>query len=414
MTGNFRKSGEASGSQTMSDPPKASHRVGEVIRAFLLLGLTSFGGPTAHLGYFRTEFVERRRWVSETAYADLLALCQFLPGPASSQVGFALGWTRAGFTGAIAAWAAFTLPSAILLVAFAWGISVLEARLIEGVIHGLKVTAVAIVAHAVWGMARVLCPDWQRAVVAVLAATVAMAVGGSAGQMTSIVLGAVAGIAWCREGASSTSVSVTIPVSARSGHTAGLAFVVLLVGLPLLATLSRDLVIGWMHAFYRTGALVFGGGHVVLPLLEAEVVGQGWVGPDDFLAGYGASQAIPGPLFSFAAYLGAVAKPLSGAIWRVPLALIMIFLPGLLLVTAVLPHWNRFRQLKWTQALIRGANAAVVGILAGALWHPVWTGAVHGVADAALGLCGFALLSLWKVPPWVVVVLLAGGYGLTN
>ena len=398
----------------MSDTPATRGRVREVFHAFLLLGLTSFGGPIAHLGYFRTEFVERRRWLTEQAYADLVALCQFLPGPASSQVGFALGLLRGGLRGALAAWAAFTLPSAILLVLFALGAALLEGPVSQGIIHGLKVTAVAIVAHAVWGMAKSLCPDRQRAGIALAAVFTVVLVSGPLGQVGAIVIGALTGMALCRTHAGVEVHPLALPVSPRAGHLAGLAFVALLVGLPLLAWATPSATLAVMDAFYRAGALVFGGGHVVLPLLEAEVVQSGWVSPDDFLAGYGAAQAVPGPLFTFAAYLGsviggAVMAPLGGGLVVAALALAMIFLPGMLLLVAVLPHWERFRRWDSAQALMRGANAAVVGILGAALYHPVWTSAILGPREFALALTGFLLLSIWKLPAWAVVALMAGG-----
>ncbi|MEA3252355.1 MAG: chromate efflux transporter [Pseudomonadota bacterium] len=393
----------------MSDTPRPAGRIREVFSAFLLLGLTSFGGPIAHLGYFRTEFVERRRWFSEQAYADLVALCQFLPGPASSQVGFAIGLMRAGPWGAAAAWTAFTLPSAIVLVLFALGAAVLDGPISQGIIHGLKVTAVAIVAHAVWGMARSLCPDPRRAGIALAAVFTVVLVSGPLGQVAAIVIGALAGMALCRAHAEADVHDLPLPVSARAGHLAGLVFVALLIGLPLLAWASPSAALAVMDAFYRAGALVFGGGHVVLPLLEAEVVQSGWVGADEFLTGYGAAQAVPGPLFTFAAYLGAVIAPLGGSLFGAALALVMIFLPGLLLLVAVLPHWNRFRSWDSAQALMRGANAAVVGILGAALYQPVWTSAILGPREFALALTGFLLLSVWKLPAWAVVVILASG-----
>ena len=398
----------------MNQEPRPAGRIREVFHAFLLLGLTSFGGPIAHLGYFRTEFVERRRWLTERAYADLVALCQFLPGPASSQVGFALGLLRGGPWGALAAWAAFTLPSAIVLVLFALGAAVLDGPVSQGIIHGLKVTAVAIVAHAVWGMAKSLCPDRQRAGIALAAVFTVVLVSGPLGQVTAITIGALAGMALCRAHAETEVQPLSLPVSARAGQLAGIAFVALLIGLPLLAWASPSATLAVMDAFYRAGALVFGGGHVVLPLLEAEVVQSGWVSPDDFLAGYGAAQAVPGPLFTFAAYLGsvmggAVTGPLGGSLFGAALALVMIFLPGLLLLVAVLPHWNRFRRWDSAQALMRGANASVVGILGAALYHPVWTSAIIGPREFALALTGFLLLSVWKLPAWAVVALLAGG-----
>ncbi|EWG99922.1 ChrA protein [Halomonas sp. BC04] len=296
-----------------------------------------------------------------------------------------------------------------MLVLFALGAAVLDGPVSQGIIHGLKVTAVAIVAHAVWGMARSLCPDRRRAGIALAAVFTVVLVSGSLGQVAAIVIGALAGMALCRAHAEASVHDLPLPVSARAGHLAGLIFVVLLIGLPLLAWASPSATLAVMDAFYRAGALVFGGGHVVLPLLEAEVVQSGWVSPDDFLAGYGAAQAVPGPLFTFAAYLGAVMAPLGGGLLVAALALVMIFLPGLLLLVAVLPHWNRFRRWDSAQALMRGANAAVVGILGAALYQPVWTSAILGPHEFSLALMGFLLLSVWKLPAWAVVVVLAGG-----
>ncbi|TGG94279.1 chromate efflux transporter [Natronospirillum operosum] len=385
-------------------------RLGEVFGAFLLLGLTSFGGPIAHLGYFRTEFVERRRWLTEKAYADLVALCQFLPGPASSQVGFALGLMRAGPLGAAAAWLAFTLPSALLLVLFALGASALGDPISQGIIHGLKVAAVAIVAHAVWGMAKNLCPDRQRAGIALAGVFTVVLVSGPLGQVAAIVVGALAGMVLCRTQAETGEQNpLTMPVSVRAGNLAGVVFVALLAGLPLLVWLNPTATLQVMDAFYRAGALVFGGGHVVLPLLEAEVVQSGWVTADEFLAGYGAAQAVPGPLFTFAAYLGTVMTPLGGGLLGATLALVMIFLPGLLLLIAVLPHWERFRSWSSARALMSGANAAVVGILGAALYQPVWTSAVVGPLEFALALTGFLMLTVWKLPAWAAVLALACG-----
>ncbi|MDR5875911.1 chromate efflux transporter [Halomonas sp. CUBES01] len=382
-------------------------RVSEVFKAFLLLGLTSFGGPVAHLGYFRSEFVARRKWLTESAYADMVALCQFLPGPASSQVGFALGLMRAGPWGAVMAWLAFTLPSAIVLVLFAFGAAVLEGPIASGIIHGLKVVAVAIVAHAVWGMARNLCPDRTRAGIALAAVFAVVAVSGPLGQVSAIVLGGVAGLLLCRGvAAAAESDPLHFPVSRLVGIIALVLFGGLLVLLPLLAGMAIWLDI--TDAFYRSGALVFGGGHVVLPLLEAEVVQSGWVSADEFLTGYGAAQAIPGPLFTFSAYLGALI-PSGGSLLTATLALLAIFLPGFLLLVGVLPFWNHFRQWQWAQALMRGANAAVVGILGAALYDPVWTSAIVGAPEFALALTGFLLLSVWKLPAWAVVIVVAFG-----
>lgn len=392
-----------------SESQSPTGRVREVFRAFLMLGLTSFGGPVAHLGYFRTEFVERRRWLSEQDYADLVVLCQFLPGPASSQVGFALGLLRGGAWGAGAAWLAFTLPSALLLILFALGAAVLDGPVGQGLIHGLKVAAVAIVAHAVWGMARTLCPDQRRAGIALSALLLVILVSGPLGQVAAILVGAGAGLLLCQAHTGTGSRTLSFPVTRRAGQIAGLSFTVLLLGLPLLAWVAPSQTLAVIDAFYRAGALVFGGGHVVLPLLEAEVVQSGWVTPDDFLAGYGAAQAVPGPLFTFAAYLGAVMQPVASPLIGAGLALVMIFLPGLLLLVAVLPYWNQFRRWDRAQALMRGANAAVVGILGAALYQPVWTSAIVGRYEFALALTGFLLLSVWKLPAWAVVALLAVG-----
>jgi chromate transporter len=388
------------------DPQHRNHgSVSEVFLTFLKLGLTSFGGPIAHLGYFRDELVARRKWVSEASYADLLALCQFLPGPASSQVGFALGLKRAGPLGGLAAWAGFTLPSAILLVLFAYGAAALEGPLAQGAIHGLKLVAVAVVAQAVLGMAKSLTPDRQRATIALVGAAMALLVGGAIGQVAAIVAGIVAGLAFCRDGAT-TDTHADGPVhSRRAGLVALAAFFILLFGLPLLAGLGQGFAL--FDSFYRAGALVFGGGHVVLPLLDAETVGQGWLGRDAFTAGYGAAQAVPGPLFTFAAYLGAVSGLSPNGVLGAAIALVAIFVPGILLVVAALPFWEELRRQSWAQAGMRGANAAVVGILALALYDPVFTSAVSSPLDFLLAAAGFVALVAWKAPPWLVVVTLA-------
>lgn len=384
-------------------------RINEVFKAFLLLGLTSFGGPVAHLGYFRTEFVVRRQWLSEQAYADLVALCQFLPGPASSQVGFALGLMRGGPWGAAMAWLAFTLPSAVVLVLFALGATVLEGPVASGIVNGLKVAAVAIVAHAVWGMARNLCPDRTRAGIALAAVFAVVAISGPLGQVTAISVGGLAGLALCRQAAAvGPSESLHFSVTAKVGALSLVLFAGLLIGLPLLAATFDGQTLGVIDAFYRSGALVFGGGHVVLPLLEAEVVQSGWVSAEEFLAGYGAAQAIPGPLFTFSAYLGALV-PASGGVLIAMVALLAIFIPGFLLLLGVLPFWNRFRRWGSAQALMRGANAAVVGILGAALYQPVWMSAVAGPPEFALALTGFLLLTRWPLPAWAVVIVMALG-----
>lgn len=383
-----------------------SGSAGEVFLAFLKLGLTSFGGPIAHLGYFHDEIVTRRRWIGESAYGDLVALCQFLPGPASSQVGFALGLWRAGPLGALSAWAGFTLPSAIFLVLFALGAGALDGPVAQGVLQGLKIVAVAVVAQAVWGMARSLTPDLQRAGIALVAIVVVIALAGSAGQVVAIVFGGLAGVVLCRGPAIPVTHVMRFPVSPLAGAICLLVFGVLLVGLPLLATVGGQEIV-LFDAFYRAGALVFGGGHVVLPLLDAETVATGWVSKDSFLAGYGATQAMPGPLFTFAAYLGTVSNGIAGAV----IALVAIFLPGLLLLVGTLPFWDGLRGKPMAQAAMRGANAAVVGILAAALYDPVWTNAILGPIDIALAVAGFVALVLWKVPPWIVVFALALGGG---
>ncbi|WP_159590662.1 chromate efflux transporter [Chelativorans xinjiangense] len=385
----------------------AEGSAGEVLSAFLKLGLTSFGGPIAHLGYFRDELVLRRRWIDEKGYADLVALCQFLPGPASSQVGLALGLLRGGPLGALAAWAAFTLPSAILLVLFALGAAAFGGPIGGGIVSGLKIVAVAIVAQAVWGMARNLCPDRKRASIALGAVLVVVIVAGSLGQIAAIALGGVAGLLLCRAAGEEVSGHVSFPVSRAFGAVSLALFFALLFGLPVLAAFSQGSAV--FDAFYRAGALVFGGGHVVLPLLEAEVVRGGWVSPDAFLAGYGAAQAVPGPLFTFAAYLGTVLQPAPNGLAGAAIALIAIFLPGFLLLLGVIPFWDAFRKRRTAQAMMRGTNAAVVGILGAALYDPVFTSAVVGPHEFALALICFVLLMAWKAPPWVVVLVAAMG-----
>jgi len=381
---------------------------GEVFRVFLKLGLTSFGGPIAHLGYFRDEVVVRRRWIDDAGYADLVALCQFLPGPASSQVGFALGLMRGGPLGALAAWTAFTLPSALVLLIFAYGASAFAGTLGTGVLHGLKIVAVAVVAQAVWGMARTLAPDRERAAIAVVAVLLMAIAGGALGQIGAIVLGAAAGLWLCRAAPNSAVGHLHVRISRGFGAVCLIAFVVLLAGLPVLAEAGAA-GIALFDAFYRSGALVFGGGHVVLPLLQAEVVQPGWVSADAFLAGYGAAQAVPGPLFTFTAYLGAVMRPEPNGIIGAAIALVGVFLPGLLLVVGALPFWDALRTRPLAQAAMRGANAAVVGVLGTALYDPVWTSAVHNPRDFGLALTAFVLLTVWRMPPWIVVALTAAG-----
>lgn len=379
--------------------------------AFLKLGLTSFGGPIAHLGYFRDELVTRRQWLSDQAYADLVALCQFLPGPASSQVGFALGMMRAGWMGALAAFVAFTLPSALIQLVFALSAASIPEPVGTGALHGLKIVAVSIVAQAVWGMARNLCPDRERGTIALGAVALLAFLPNATGMVGAIILGALAGLMLGRGLASSVGGHIAMQVTKRQAVIAMTVFTVLLLGLPLVATFSQGGAV--VDSFYRAGSLVFGGGHVVLPLLQAEVVEPGWVTPDQFLAGYGAAQAVPGPLFTFAAYLGAVLGPEPNGILGATLALLALFLPGFLLLIGALPFWDGFRAKPQAQSAMQGANAAVVGILGAALYSPVFTSAIGNMRDFTLALACFVALMAWKVAPWVVVVLAAlGGIAL--
>ena len=395
-----------------SPGPMPPHRLAaalEVLGVATRLGLTSFGGPVAHLGYFRREYVVCRRWLDEQTYADVVALCQFLPGPASSQVGIAVGILRAGLTGGLAAWLGFTLPSAVLLTAFAlWirGLGLSGA----GWLLGLKIAAVAVVAQAVWGMARALCPDRERATIAVVAALVVTAWPGAWGQVLVIVVAGLVGLRLPAAAAETPAgPAVRVPFGRGLGAAALVLFFALLVVLPLARYATGDHVVAVIDSFYRSGALVFGGGHVVLPLLQAEVVPPGWVSREQFLAGYGAAQAVPGPLFTLSAYLGAVMQPAPTGGAGAALALAAIFLPTFLLVIGTLPFWDALRARPAFRAALRGINAAVVGLLLAALYDPVWTGAIHAPADFALALVAFGLLALWSAPPWLVVALTAAG-----
>jgi chromate transporter len=379
----------------------------EVLRVFLKLGVSSFGGPIAHIGYFREEFVVRRRWLDEQAFVDLVALCQFLPGPASSQVGFSIGLMRAGYAGALAAWTGFTLPSAIILVLFAYGAGALSGPAGTGLLHGLKLVAVAIVAQAVWGMARSLCPDKERASIAVLSALIILFSSSSLAQIGAILLGGMLGLWLCRGAPPAAVGHIAMPVSRRTGLLALAAFFILLIGLPVLKTVQGSQGIALFDAFYRSGALVFGGGHVVLPLLREAFVAPGWVSDDAFLAGYGAAQAIPGPLFTFAAYLGAVVKPPPHGVAGAALGLFGIFLPGILILLGALPFWDSFRTRLEAQAAMRGINAAVVGLLGAALYNPLWTSSVKTPGDFGVALVGFVLLSAWRASPLLVVIVSA-------
>jgi chromate transporter len=376
----------------------------EVFRVFLRLGLTSFGGPVAHLGYFRAEFVERRRWVDEAHYADIVALCQFLPGPASSQTGITLGILRAGLPGALAAWLGFSGPSALAMILFGYGVGRLGDISHVPWLHGLKIVAVAVVAQAVWGMARNLCPDRERATIAVGAALLALAIPSAVGQIGAIVAGGLIGWRLFPAAPVVEAAPLTVRVARPLAVAALLLFFALLFGLPALATASGSHVLAVIAGFYRSGALVFGGGHVVLPLLQQAVVPPGWVSNDAFLAGYGAAQAVPGPLFTFAAYLGTVTGPAPHGWLGGLICLVAIYLPSFLLLVGVLPFWDGLRRRSFIRAALTGVNAAVVGLLLAALYRPVWTSAIFGPADFALGILAFLLLVMWRVPPWLVVI----------
>lgn len=400
-------------SGTVRHSARHAGTAGEVLAVFLRLGLSCFGGPIAHIGYFREEFVVRRRWLDEQAFVDLVALCQFLPGPASSQTGFSIGLMRAGYLGGLAAWTGFTLPSAIALTLFAYGAGSLSGVTGQGLLHGLKLVAVAIVAQAVFGMARTLCPDRTRASIALLSALIILFSSAAPAQIAAIVIGGVAGLLLCRDALPAAQGHIAMPVSRAAGIAALTIFFALLVGLPLARGLygAKDLAL--FEAFYRSGALVFGGGHVVLPLLREAFVTPGWISDDTFLAGYGAAQAVPGPLFTFAAYLGADVNAYPNGVAGAILGLIGIFLPGILILLGTLPFWDAFRKRAGAQAAMRGVNAAVVGLLGAAFYNPVWTSSVNGPGDFGVALTGFVLLTVWRAPPLLVVVISAlGGVAL--
>ena len=384
----------------------------EVLLVFLRLGLTSFGGPIAHLGYFHDDLVVRRKWLEEKMYADLVALCQFLPGPASSKIGIAVGLSRAGYPGALAAWTGFTLPSAIALVLFAYGVAALGNALGSGWLHGLKVAAVAVVAQAVLSMMRSLAPDRERATLAVVAAALVLAMPSAWGQIAAILLGGIAGVTVLRTHAPTDHVAMPHAVSRTAAIIAIVLFFAILLGLPLILALYPSHSIRLFEAFYRAGSLVFGGGHVVLPLLQAAVVPPGWVSNDAFLAGYGAAQAVPGPLFTFSAYLGAVMGPEPNGWLGAAFCLVAMFLPSFLLVIGPLPFWDDLRRQDWARSALHGVNAAVVGLLLAALYNPVWTAGITSAGDFALAIAAFLLLFMWQTPPWLVVVLCAIGGGL--
>ena len=393
---------------TSAVPSTRGHSAMVVLLVFLKLGVTSFGGPVAHIGYFRREFVERRRWLDERTFSDLVGMCQFLPGPASSQVGFSIGLLKAGWCGGIAAWLGFTLPSVLLMLVFAAAAPDLGGRAGDGALHGLKLVAVAVVAQAVWDMARRLCPDRRRAGIALLAIVMLAVLATPYAQVMVIAAGALLGLALCVGLAATSRESQTTAASgwlgSRKASGAALAlYLGLLAGLPMLGASAGE-GLRLFDAFYQSGALVFGGGHVVLPLLQQQTVASGWVSPAAFLAGYGAAQAVPGPLFTFAAFLGWVSHAGPGHWLGAALAVAGIFLPGLLLVVAALPWWQAMRTRPRMVAALAGVNAAVVGLLAFAFYSPVWTSAVRSPFDFALAACGFVALVKWKAPPLAVVL----------
>lgn len=381
----------------------------EVFFVFLRLGLSAFGGPAAHIGYFRETIVLRRRWLSDPDFAALVALCQFLPGPASSQAGFVIGLQRTGgIGGGIAAFVGFTAPSAIIMTALALGSGAFHGPIAVGVLHGLKLTAVAVVAHAVLGMARMLTPDRKRAAIALLALMI-VTFGGITGQLAAIGLGAVLGLMLCQDAGDSLPITPAAhaPVQRRAGIIVLGVFAGLFLALPMAASLGGNGV-ALFSAFYRTGALVFGGGHVVLPLLQAEVAAPAGIGPDTFLTGYALAQAMPGPMFAFAAWLGALMPDGPNGATGAAIAIIGVFLPGLMLVYGVLPYWTTLRSSPRAAAAMAGANAAVVGILGAAIYNPLWVSAVLSPRDFLMAVCGFLLLAVWKAPPWLVAALGAG------
>ena len=394
----------AAASETIAQRPRGSAL--EVLRIFFRLGLTSFGGPVAHLGYYRAEFVQRRRWLDELVFADIVALCQFLPGPASSQTAITIGILRAGLPGGLAAWLGFTAPSAAAMILFGYGVTAFGDLAHAAWLHGLKIVAVAVVAQAVWGMARNLCPDRERATIAVGAAILALAAPSSPGQIGAIAAGGAIGWIFLRNGPPPGEYPpLAIRLPRALSVAAAAAFVALLVGLPVLAAAAHSHALALFAAFYRSGALVFGGGHVVLPLLQAAVVPPGWVGNDAFLAGYGAAQAVPGPLFTFAAYLGTVMGQAPHGWFGGIICLVAIFLPSFLLLIAALPFWDGLRHRSAVRSALRGVNAAVVGVLLAALYHPVWTSAILAPADFAIAIAAFLMLAWWAAPPWLVVIL---------
>ncbi|MER1969186.1 MULTISPECIES: chromate efflux transporter [unclassified Castellaniella] len=389
---------------TTCDPPVKAVNAWKVFLIFLRLGLTSFGGPVAHLGYFREEFVNRRHWLSDNSYTDLVALCQFLPGPASSQVGLALGLSRAGYGGALAAWMGFTLPSAAMLILFALGISTWGEAVPSGILQGLKIAAVAVVAQAVWGMARNLCTGTLRVTIMAIVACVVLAWPGIWSQVSVIIAAGFAGLFLFKATGELVHEPLDITVSRRTGAIFLTLCIALLIGLPVLVQTWPSQALSMFDVFYRAGSLVFGGGHVILPLLQAEVVPNGWVANDTFLAGYGAAQAVPGPLFTFAAFLGASMTASPNGWLGGLLCLVAIFVPSFLIVLGALPFWEQLRTNLRMRAALIGVNAAVVGLLLAALYDPVWTSAIHRPTDFGLALMALVALMFWRLPPWLTVL----------
>lgn len=416
----FHRANRLKGGQLLSRVDEVPERGAKasslsVFWIFLRLGLTSFGGPIAHLGYFRTEFVERRKWISDRDFSELVAICQFLPGPTSSQVGFAIGILRSGFGGATAAFLGFTLPSALLMLAFAYGASIFTGPIGEGLLIGLNIVAVAIIAQALLGMIVSLTPDPTRAAIAFGALASTLIFAGTAGQILAIILGAIAGFLFSKPGATDIEVrSMRFPIPRLTGALSLTAFLAILVLSPVIASATGNSALMLFDVSYRSGALVFGGGHVVLPLLQTGVVDAGWATNSQFLAGYGAAQALPGPLFAFATYLGAVVSAGPGGVLGALIATLGIFLPGFLLIVGVLPFWSMIQHRTWAHAIARGTGAAVVGILASALYSPVFSSAITGWLSFAVAGIGFLLLVILKIPPWIVVIFAAlGGIAIT-
>lgn len=392
-----------------SKSAESSTSLFSIFWTFLKLGCTSFGGPIAHIGYFRHEFVENRKWLDDNSYADLVALCNFLPGPASSQVGIALGISKGGLPGGLAAWLGFTMPSALALIAFAYAFTAFGVTADVGWLHGLKIVAVAVIAQAIWGMGKTLCPDRFRATLAIIATLIVFLWPTAWGQILAILVGGLAGWRYLEPIPLHRPENAKFRVTKRAAVVSWVLFWGLLFALPVLSYVIKDHALAIFDSFYRTGSLVFGGGHVVLPLLRNEVVPSGWVSDGVFLAGYGAAQAMPGPLFTFAAYLGTINVLEPNGFAGGMLALVAIFLPSYLIIVGSLPYWESLRQNTQVQSALRGVNAAVVGLLLAALYNPVWTSSIRNTGDMALALVAFGLLMYWKASPLYVVIVAAIG-----